>query len=145
MDDCRFYPDLHWQTPTVPKYVKLLYSVDREYKIVAITADEVRRIAHLARLGVDESRLEGYADELSSVLGLVEQMDNAEVGGAADSAEVGAGTGAVSKDVEPMAHPAHAIQRLRDDEVSETDQRDQLQSCAPLVDKGLFLVPKVIE
>ena len=95
---------------------------------MAITPDEVKRIAHLARLGVDDGRLAGYAKELSSVLGLVEQMDQADADG-----------------VEPMAHPAHATQRLREDSVTESDQREELQSCAPLVEKGLFLVPKVIE
>lgn len=95
---------------------------------MALTPDDVRSIAHLARLGVDDNKLESYTTEISSILGLVEQMNAVDTSG-----------------VEPMAHPAHAVQRLRDDIVSESNQREQLQRGAPAVDRGLFLVPKVIE
>ena len=47
--------------------------------------------------------------------------------------------------VEPMAHPQHMAQRLRPDEVTETDQREKFQRIAPLIEDGLYLVPKVIE
>lgn len=95
---------------------------------MAVSTDEVRKIAHLARLGVDENRLEGYAEEINSVLKLVEQMNAVDTSG-----------------VEPMAHPLNATQRLRADAVTETDQREILQSGAPEVKNGLFVVPKVIE
>jgi len=50
-----------------------------------------------------------------------------------------------TSDVEPMAHPTHAVQRLRDDVVTETDQREAFQRCAPSVEEGYYLVPQVIE
>lgn len=95
---------------------------------MALTPEDVSRIAHLARLGVDDDKLSEYAGEISSVLGLVEQMNSVDTSG-----------------VEPMAHPTHATQRLRSDEVTELDRRAQLQEGAPSVQDGLFLVPKVIE
>lgn len=95
---------------------------------MAISPDDVKKIAYLARIGVDESKLPEYASELSSVLDLVAQMDDIDTSG-----------------VEPMAHPAEATQRLRADEVTESDQREILQSVAPATENGLFLVPRVIE
>lgn len=95
---------------------------------MAISPDDVKSIAHLARLGVDDSQLSAYATEISNVLDLAEQMS------AVDTA-----------DVEPMAHPLHATQRLRADVVSEINERAALQKGAPATDKGLFLVPKVID
>ncbi|WP_257266672.1 Asp-tRNA(Asn)/Glu-tRNA(Gln) amidotransferase subunit GatC, partial [Endozoicomonas sp. ONNA2] len=64
----------------------------------------------------------------SSILALVDSMQAIDTQG-----------------VEPLAHPLDAIQRLRPDEVTEGNQREQLQSCAPAVEEGLFLVPRVIE
>ena len=95
---------------------------------MAITPEDVRNIAHLARLGVDEDRLDEYAAEISQVLSLVEQMNAADTDG-----------------VEPLAHPGNAAARLREDKVTESNLRDELQAPAPAVEQGLFLVPKVIE
>lgn len=95
---------------------------------MSISSDDVRKIAHLARLAVDEADLQHYAENLSSIIDLVEQMNAVD-----------------TTDVLPMAHPMNAVQRLRDDRVSETDQRDLFQRGAPAVEAGLFLVPKVIE
>jgi len=95
---------------------------------MAITPEDVRNIAHLARIGVDEDRVEEYASELSGVLALVEQMNAVDTSG-----------------VEPLSHPGNLSSRLREDKVSETDQRSELQSPAPMVEQGLFLVPKVID
>jgi aspartyl-tRNA(Asn)/glutamyl-tRNA(Gln) amidotransferase subunit C len=79
-------------------------------------------------LALDDDQVEGYAAELSNILALVEQLE------AADTA-----------DIEPMAHPLHMAQRLRKDQVTEADRREQNQAIAPLVENGLYLVPKVIE
>jgi len=95
---------------------------------MSLDAAEVAKIAHLARLGIDEKDVSDYADNLSRILGLVEQM------GAVDT-----------RDVEPMAHPLELAQRLREDAVTEVNQRELLQKNAPAVENGLFLVPKVIE
>ena len=95
---------------------------------MALDRTDVEKIAHLARLATEENELPGYVDDLSNILRLVEQMD------AADTSQV-----------EPMAHPLHMVQRLRDDEVTEQNQRDSFQAIAPQVESGLYLVPKVIE
>ncbi len=89
---------------------------------------DVEKIARLARLGIDDAEADSYARDLSSILGLVEQMNAADTEG-----------------VTPMSHPLHMAQRLRVDEVTETDQRDKFQAIAPLTENGLYLVPKVIE
>ena len=89
---------------------------------------QIRKIAHLARLAVSEPEIRNYVRELSHILSLVEQM------------------GEVSTDgVEPMAHPLKMTQRLREDSITEPDKRAQLQANAPMIEDGLYLVPKVIE
>jgi aspartyl-tRNA(Asn)/glutamyl-tRNA(Gln) amidotransferase subunit C len=95
---------------------------------MSLSQDDVRKIAHLARLAVSDADVDAYARNLTSILDFVEQMD------------------AVDTDhVAPMAHPQDTPQRLREDAVAEADQRDRFQSIAPAVDAGLYLVPKVIE
>jgi len=93
-----------------------------------VDSEEVRKIAHLARLAVSEEDLSGYVDDLSNILDLVEEMNTAEVG-----------------NVSPMAHPLNMSQRLRSDEVTDSNQIEQLLANAPVAEKQLFLVPKVIE
>lgn len=95
---------------------------------MALDKKDVEGIAHLARLAIDDADIDGYADNLSNILGLVDQLNSVDTEG-----------------VVPMAHPMHMVQRLRVDEVTESNQREHLQEHAPAVDKGLFLVPKVIE
>ena len=89
---------------------------------------DVEKIAHLARLAIDEKDVPEYTKNLSNILDLVEQMSSVN-----------------TDEVSPMAHPLDAIQRLRTDEVTETNQRDHFQKIAPNVEDGLYLVPKVIE
>lgn len=95
---------------------------------MSLAADEVRRIAHLARLALDADSVEGFANDLSSILAFVEQLDAVPTEG-----------------VEPMAHPQDATQRLRPDMVTETDDRERFQAIAPAVESSLYKVPKVIE
>ena len=95
---------------------------------MALTPQDIRKIANLARLHIDESEVEQYQHDLSRILEFVEQMNRVDVG-----------------DIEPMAHPQDLAQRLRIDQVTETDQRDKFQSIAPATQDGLYLVPKVIE
>jgi aspartyl-tRNA(Asn)/glutamyl-tRNA(Gln) amidotransferase subunit C len=95
---------------------------------MSLERSEVESIAHLARLALDETDIPRYATELSSILGLVEQMNSVDTHGVA-----------------PMAHPQDVHQRLRPDVVTETDRREQFQRIAPQVENGLYLVPKVIE
>ena len=95
---------------------------------MSLTPDDIKKIAHLARLGIDNDDLVPLAADLSTVLALVEQLQAVDTEG-----------------VEPMAHPANAVLLLRDDEVTETDQREQLLKPAPATQDGYFLVPRVIE
>lgn len=95
---------------------------------MALDRSDVEKIAHLARLQIAEQDAQEYAENLSSILDLVDQMQAVD-----------------TTDVAPMAHPLDAVQRLRIDEVTEDNQRDHLQTVAPAVEAGLFQVPKVIE
>ena len=95
---------------------------------MSLEADDVKKIAHLARLAIDSNDIDAYASNLSGILDLVEQMNAVDTDG-----------------VTPMAHSQEAVQRLRIDVVRETNQRDKFQSIAPATEAGLYLVPKVIE
>ena len=95
---------------------------------MSLTKKDVENIAHLARLAIDESAIPEYADNLSIILKLVAQMDSIN-----------------TDHIEPMAHPLDAVQRLRKDEVTESNQRERFQQIAPKTEAGLYLVPKVIE
>lgn len=88
----------------------------------------VQTIARLARLHIDDSETEKYQHELSNILDLVAQMDAVD-----------------TSDVEPMTHPFDATLRMREDNVTETNQRDKFQAVAPSTENGLYLVPKVID
>lgn len=95
---------------------------------MSLSADEVRKIAYLARLGINENDIETYASDLSNMLDLMTQMGETNT----DS-------------VQPMAHPMDQTQRLREDIATESDQRQNFQSIAPQIENGLYLVPKVID
>lgn len=95
---------------------------------MSLGTEDVKAIAHLARIAVEDEKLPEYAANLDSVLRLAEQMNSIDTNG-----------------VEPIAHPMNAIQRLRDDAVTETDQHEKFQTVAPAVEDSLYLVPKVIE
>lgn len=95
---------------------------------MSLSADEVKKIAHLARLGINATDIDAYATSLTGILDLVAEMNTLN-------------TDAIT----PMAHPLNQVQRLRTDVVSEVNQREHFQSIAPQVEAGLYLVPKVIE
>jgi aspartyl-tRNA(Asn)/glutamyl-tRNA(Gln) amidotransferase subunit C len=96
---------------------------------MSLTRAQVEGIAHLARLEITEAQMPVYVDSLSRIIDLVEQLATADTAG-----------------VEPMAHPlADQVQRLRADEVTESDRHDKYQRNASAVAAGLYLVPKVIE
>ena len=88
----------------------------------------IKKIAWLARLAIAEEDIPDYSRELSGILAMVEQMNSVDTG-----------------DCSPLAHPMEIKARLREDKISELNQRDKFQSNAPDVDQGLYLVPKVIE
>ena len=99
---------------------------------MALSPEDVSRIAHLARLDLQAHEQAAMLVQLNEFFAIVERM------GAVD-------TGAV----EPLYTPLSAVQevglRLRDDEVTEADQRELNQRSAPAVEDGLYLVPRVIE
>jgi aspartyl-tRNA(Asn)/glutamyl-tRNA(Gln) amidotransferase subunit C len=95
---------------------------------VSLEPEDVEKIAHLARLRIEAQDIPGYARNLSEILALVERMNSIDTQG-----------------VQPMAHPQDIHQRLRADEITESDQRDRFQKNAPQTEAGLYLVPKVIE
>ena len=96
---------------------------------MSLSRNDVQNIAHLARLAITDAEMPVYVDSLSKILTFVEQLNAAQI----DS-------------VEPMAHPlAGQVQRLRPDEVADTDRREKYQRNAARVEAGLYLVPKVIE
>ncbi|MFA5241402.1 MAG: Asp-tRNA(Asn)/Glu-tRNA(Gln) amidotransferase subunit GatC [Sulfuricella sp.] len=95
---------------------------------MSLTLDDVKRIAHLARIEVSEGEAQAYLAQLASIFGLVEEMQAVDTRG-----------------IEPMAHAQDVVLRLREDVVSEANRRDAYQAVAPQVEAGLYLVPKVIE
>jgi aspartyl-tRNA(Asn)/glutamyl-tRNA(Gln) amidotransferase subunit C len=95
---------------------------------MALNRSDVEKIAHLARLGLNDADIPRTTDALNNILGLVDQMQAVDTSG-----------------IEPLAHPLEASQRLRPDVVTERNQRDTYQAIAPAVQNGLYLVPKVIE
>jgi len=95
---------------------------------MSIDHDEVAKIAQLARLNIEPAQMDQYAENLSSILDLVDQLQAADTDG-----------------IEPLANPLDATQRLRPDQVTEANQREHFQKNAPSAEQGLFLVPKVIE
>lgn len=95
---------------------------------MSLEISDVKRIAHLARIEIDDAGAQTALQQLSGILGLIEEMQAVNTDG-----------------IEPMSHSQDVIQRLREDVVSETDQRELFQSIAPAVENGLYLVPKVIE
>jgi len=96
--------------------------------VTTLKRGDIERIAHLARLDIEEADVPRYAQNLSDILNLVTQMNAVE-----------------TSRVQPMAHPLDACQRLRPDVVTEANQREKFQAIAPQVEEGLYLVPKVIE
>lgn len=95
---------------------------------MSLDKNDVEKIAHLARVAIADEDIPSYAESLSSILNLVEQMDAVD-----------------TENVTPMAHPHAAYQRLREDAVTEQNQRDHFQKISTHVEDGLYLVPKVIE
>ncbi|WP_447529064.1 Asp-tRNA(Asn)/Glu-tRNA(Gln) amidotransferase subunit GatC [Vreelandella sp. TE19] len=95
---------------------------------MALEESHVRRAAHLARLAISDDQANRFVDDLSQILDMVDQLQRVDTEGVA-----------------PLAHPLDATQRLRADEVTDANMRDEYQQCAPAVENGLYLVPRVVE
>ncbi|MDB5974891.1 MAG: gatC [Nevskia sp.] len=95
---------------------------------MSLSPEQVKQVAHLARLSLPPEKVEPYARQLSNILDMVSQLSSAS-----------------TDDVQPMAHPLEMVQRLRPDAVSEENRREAFQAIAPAVEDGVYLVPRVIE
>ncbi len=98
---------------------------------MSLTLEQVRRVAHLARIEVSDAEAQSTLGHLNGIFALIEEMQAVDTRG-----------------VEPMAHAQDLAQRLRADRVTESsalDQRAAFQAVAPEIEGGLYLVPKVIE
>ncbi len=95
---------------------------------MAVDRSDIEKIATLARIKLDESSIPAITSSICDILALVDKMQSVN-----------------TADIEPMANPLGATQRLRCDEVTEENQREAFQQIAPQTEDGLYLVPKVIE
>ncbi|SFE07236.1 Asp-tRNA(Asn)/Glu-tRNA(Gln) amidotransferase subunit GatC [Nitrosomonas sp. Nm166] len=95
---------------------------------MTLSVNDVRRIADLAYIEINEEEAKAMLTQLSGIFNLIEAMQSVD-----------------TSTVEPMFHAQSVVQRLREDEITETDQRELCQSIAPQVEAGLYLVPQVIE
>jgi aspartyl-tRNA(Asn)/glutamyl-tRNA(Gln) amidotransferase subunit C len=95
---------------------------------MALNLEDIKRIAHLARIEVSDTEAQETLNKLSGILALIEQMQAVDTTGIA-----------------PMSHSQDVTQRLREDVVTQTNQRELFQAIAPATQDGLYLVPKVIE
>ena len=95
---------------------------------MSLSKSDLDQIAWLARIALEAADLPDYMEDLNNILDLIAQMNVIDTAG-----------------IKPMAHPLGLTANLREDEVTETDQRLDFQNLAPEVEKGYYLVPKVIE
>ena len=95
---------------------------------MSLSDKELQEIAYLARINIDKKNFPDLKAELDQILGLFNKLNIAD-----------------TDNVEAMSHPLNLSQPTRKDEVTETNEREKMQGNAPLVQSGLFLVPKVIE
>lgn len=95
---------------------------------MTLSLNDIKRVAKLARIEVNEMEAQQNLIQLSGIFNLIEQMQAVDTRG-----------------IQPMSHSQDMVQRLREDEVTEFDQRALFQSIAPQVEGGYYLVPKVIE
>jgi aspartyl-tRNA(Asn)/glutamyl-tRNA(Gln) amidotransferase subunit C len=96
--------------------------------LMSLTLPEVERIAHLARIQLDPAEAQHMHAQINDIFGLIEQLQSVDTTGVA-----------------PMTNPQEMALRLRPDDPTEPDQRAECQAVAPAHERGLYLVPKVIE
>ena len=95
---------------------------------MSLTNEDVRKVASLARLAMNEAEIETARTQLSGIFDLIAEMQAVD-----------------TRDIDPMSHAQDVTQRLREDTVTEADHRELFQSVAPQVEAGLYLVPQVVE
>ena len=114
--------------PSNAFHFKTLCTAIKSFAPMSLTLEQVKRIAHLARIETSDAEALSTQGHLNGIFQLIEQMQAVDTSG-----------------VEPMAHAQDLSQRLREDAVSEADRRAAYQAVAPETEAGLYLVPKVIE
>ncbi|MDO8925963.1 MAG: Asp-tRNA(Asn)/Glu-tRNA(Gln) amidotransferase subunit GatC [Sideroxyarcus sp.] len=95
---------------------------------MSLSLADVEKVARLARLAMNDQELQAAQVQLNNIFGLIAEMQAVD-----------------TKGVEPMSHSQDLAQRLREDVVTEPNQREAFQAVAPQVEQGLYLVPQVIE
>ncbi len=95
---------------------------------MSVTKDDVRKVARLSRIAVDDSRLETLAGELNGILGWIDQLNEVDIDG-----------------VEPMTSVVEASLPMREDNVTDGEKPDQVLANAPKTEDGFFVVPKAVE
>lgn len=95
---------------------------------MSVTKEDIAKVAKLARIQLDDEQTPNVTNSINEILALVDKMQQVD-----------------TTNVEPLANPHDATQRLREDVVTASNQRDKLMQNAPEAEAGLFLVPKVIE
>lgn len=95
---------------------------------MSLTLEDVKKVARLARLAITEQEAQTAHAQLSNIFGLIAEMQAVDTSGIA-----------------PMSHAQDVTQRLREDKVTEGNQREMFQAIAPQIEAGLYLVPQVIE
>ena len=95
---------------------------------MSINEDEIKYLSLLSRMDIDRNETKDVEEKLSKIIDFVDQLQTIS-----------------TDDIEPMAHPLNQSQRLRMDEVTETNDRENIQKNAQQIEKGMYLVPKVID
>ena len=95
---------------------------------MSINEDEIKYLSLLSRMDIDKNEIKDVEEKLSKIIDFVDQLQTIS-----------------TDDIEPMAHPLNQSQRLRMDQVTETNDRENIQKNAQQIEKGMYLVPKVID
>ncbi|SFV61923.1 Aspartyl-tRNA(Asn) amidotransferase subunit C @ Glutamyl-tRNA(Gln) amidotransferase subunit C [hydrothermal vent metagenome] len=95
---------------------------------MSLSSEEVQKVAHLARLGISTEESQSFSDQLSKVFDLIDDLEKVKTNG-----------------IDPMAHPLGMSQRMREDKVTEDDNRLEFQKIAPKTAQNMYLVPKIID
>ena len=95
---------------------------------MSINKDEIKYLSLLSRMDIDKNEIKDIEEKLTKIIDFVDQLQTIS-----------------TDDIEPMAHPLNQSQRLRVDEVTETNDRENIQKNAQQIEKGMYLVPKVID
>ena len=95
---------------------------------MSINKDEIKYLSLLSRMDIDKNEIKDVEEKLSKIIDFVDQLQTIS-----------------TDDIEPMAHPLNQSQRLRMDEVTEINDRENIQKNSQQIEKGMYLVPKVID